>query len=154
MKKLGYLLSSALLLSILFTIGCKKDGGDETPEYELRLQEMATTWTATDVQLDGDNVTDGFSGFTLTVTNAYGYSASGATRSPQPWPASGTWDFDGAGTDNVNINKVIRDDGLEISIDAISESSLILSFNFVEGTHDSGRTEAVSGNWTFTFAAQ
>lgn len=161
MKKLNYLLSAIVLSGVLFTVGC---GGDDapgiTPEQAV-LNKLAKTWTISSVSFENSTSTyaDDFAGFTMTLTDAKGYTT---TNSPDFGPfsqnsSSGSWDFVTPPTDpTVSSFKVTRAaDGLEITI-AISDTTMSLTFNFTDddgdGVHD-GREEAVTGAWVFDFTS-
>jgi hypothetical protein len=63
------------------------------------------------------------------------------------WPASGTWTYK---TDEAKA--MVRDDGLEITIDALTEKTMTISFTRTGDTvfEDGGRTKAVGGKHVLT----
>ncbi|MBK5278145.1 MAG: hypothetical protein JJE09_04700, partial [Bacteroidia bacterium] len=62
------------------------------------------------------------------------------------WPASGTWTFK-----NADAKAMTRDDGLEITIDAIAEKSMTISFTRTGDTvFEGGRNKAVGGKHVMT----
>ena len=62
------------------------------------------------------------------------------------WPASGTWAFK-----NAEAKAMIRDDGLEIGIDAITEKTMTISFTRTGDTvFEGGRNKAVGGKHVMT----
>jgi len=135
------------MIAAALLAGCKGGGNGDPSAEEEQLKKLTKTWTTESVTFGGneDRTTD-WSQFTLTVTGTKGYSTTGAF-SPGPWPTSGTWDFAQNG-DVVNINKVIRDDGLEVAI-TVTETSLTMTFTYDEATHQGSRTEAVNGEYVF-----
>ena len=63
------------------------------------------------------------------------------------WSASGTWKFK-----DETAKVMIREDGLEIAIDAITEKAMTISFTRTgDIVYEVGRNEAVSGKHVFTF---
>ncbi|MDH5365403.1 MAG: hypothetical protein OEW67_00330 [Cyclobacteriaceae bacterium] len=156
MKKLSYLLSAIVLLAILFTIGCKPDPTPGPSAEEAQKALLVKTWTASSVTLNNEDVTADFSGFTLTIQENLNYtsSASSLTRSPQPWPTSGGFAFGVNGDGTTNVNQLLREPGgtneLPMTVQ-VDETTMTLGFTFTDGTHLGGRTEAISGDWVFSF---
>lgn len=150
MKKLSYLLSTIVLFSVLLTVGCKKKSDPGPSEEELQLDRVAKSWTVTAAQLGSEDVTDGFSGFSIKIDENLGYTASGATRDPQPWPLSGTFSFK-----EGDLNTLQRNDGLDMTLNVNDDgTTMTLSFTFDENTHQSGgRVEAINGAWSFSFTS-
>lgn len=148
-----------LILAVFTMISACGPGPDPDPTpAELQTIKLAgengtKTWTVSDVLFDGiEDRTADWTGFTLTLTSSEtasnGYTTTGGL-SGGPWPSSGTWEFGGT-ADNPNINLVVRDDALEIAINA-SDNQLTMTFTFDNTIHNSGRTEVVNGEYRFTF---
>jgi len=79
------------------------------------------------VTLDGNDRSADWAGFTLTLGDkSYTTSSSSA---PEVWPASGTWEFGKNADNSVNVNVLVRDDGVEIQ-NSVTESSLTLQFTY------------------------
>ena len=117
-------------------------GGDDGPSLEeLRIQELTASWAVNTVINDNQNVTDQFSGFTLTVTSELTFST---TNGGNAWPAQGTFEFP---TDDLDF--ILRDDNINMSIGSISETtlSLIFQINDVRGT--ASGTEGITGQFIF-----
>ncbi|MDH5399568.1 MAG: hypothetical protein OEX02_15570 [Cyclobacteriaceae bacterium] len=147
MDKLSGLVVIGILAVLVATNGCKPKPTDEPTPEEAQTTKLSRSWTANKVTFNGteDRSAD-WSGFTLTVAADGKYSTSNAF-SPGPWPASGTWAFAADGS-AVNINKVVRDDGLEISI-SVSDTDLTLTFIFNDAVNNGGRVDAVNGEYVF-----
>lgn len=160
-----------LFISLVTTLGfvlsyCGPDPAPEPTPSELQLEKLAgaynqsgsRTWTVNEVTFQGseDRTTEWkTTDFRLTFTTSgtltgNTYSTSGVVT-PGPWPLSGSWSFGGT-AENPNINQVLRNDGLEISV-SVSETTLSLTFTFDESVHTGGRVEALSGEYVFTFTA-
>ena len=148
MKKITIitLLATALLTS------CKDGGGTDPDPAQAQLEKLSKTWTTVSVTFGGseDRTTD-WSAFTLTATAAKTYTTTNAF-SPGPWPASGSFDFAMNG-DQADINKLVRNDGLEIGI-TVTETDLTMTFTYDDTAHSGGRTEIVNGQYVFKMKAQ
>ena len=147
LNQLSFVSTMIALVIVALMHGCKGGANDGPSAEEEQLKKLTKTWTTESVTFGGneDRTTD-WSQFTLTVSGAKTYSTTGAF-SPGPWPTSGTWDFAKSG-DAVNINKVVRDDGLEVAI-TVMETSLTMTFIYNDADHKGGRTEAVNGEYVF-----
>ena len=62
------------------------------------------------------------------------------------FPVSGTWSFSGS-----DGRTIIRDDGLEITIESIDDGQLILSFYWADSTFIGGRNSELAGSHRLTF---
>ncbi|HNP18698.1 MAG TPA: hypothetical protein PKL31_09715 [Fulvivirga sp.] len=147
------------ILSILCLFGafmlqtsCKKSGNSSPSESEVQLGMLTSTWTLTDVQLDG-LPQEGFHNFELTLSGSisateYNYVTLGRPAL-SPWPAGGTWSFGSS----VN-SQIIRDPGTDselVMTYSINDSALEISYAYSGEGFAGGRTENVSGEWVFTF---
>ncbi|MGE0588711.1 MAG: hypothetical protein AB7O48_09065 [Cyclobacteriaceae bacterium] len=132
--KLSGLLILLLALPLLST-SCKKDDPDPLEE---RIKELTASWKLGTVTNNNQDVSDQYTGFTLTVAgNNYT-----TTNGGNPWPASGSYEMRAD-----NLNTIIRSDGTVITIDEISSSTLVLSFN--HASLSTGRVNGVTGSFTF-----
>ncbi|MDH5397929.1 MAG: hypothetical protein OEX02_07275 [Cyclobacteriaceae bacterium] len=137
-----------LLASLFLTKGCKKPVEEGPSPAEQQITNISKSWTVESVTFQGsEDRTADWAGFTITITSGKTYSTSGAF-SPGPWPASGTWDFvqDNGGT--VNINKIVRDDGMEVSI-SVSAAALTMTFTYNDTVNNGGRSDAINGEYVF-----
>jgi hypothetical protein len=151
MKHSNYLLIMALL-AVVFA--CKNDDGpDPVPptEAEKRLEILIAgngTWnlpTTGGVTLaDGSgslDITELFENFTVKFTEA-GYTTTGTTP---VWARSGTWEFK---DDSGDV--FVREDGLEVTVIEITETSLKFSLEWDQTTYEEGRPRSLAGTHTFT----
>lgn len=132
-------LTSCLLVFFcfqLFLASCKKDDPDPLAQ---RINELTAIWKLKSVENDNADVTDQYTGFTLTI-NGQNYTT---TNGGNPWPDSGTYDIT-----TEDLSTVRRSDGTNISIDKVTTDELILSFNYT--SLSAGRTHGVTGNFTFS----
>ena len=122
---------------LVFTFSCKKKA-PEPDEKTIQQGKLSATWSVNEVENDGSDVTDQFTGFTLTI-NQLNYSTQNGGN---PWPSSGTYDFKG-----TDLFTLLRSDGTEIKIEELTSTTLVLSFNY---TSVNGRTLGVTGDFTFS----
>ena len=147
MRKYTFLVSLFALAALLTFSNCNNNKGTEKTEAEKQLDLLAGTWNISTATLDGTDVLTDYSGMTLTLTTSKGYSTSGGDFAPV-WPSSGTFDFNSSGG-TEDLNTLVRDDNVEMSISNISESNLSLSFDYA--VSPPCRTKGVCGGYTFTF---
>jgi hypothetical protein len=144
MKKYSYVLytiSACLLFASCYLLSSCKKNEDTAQQKAMKL--ITGTWTSTNVTVDGVNKNDLFTGFTLTLSPAVFSSSNG----DPVWPVSGTWNF----TDG-NATAFIRNDGVVVSVNALTETSLTLTLQWDKTTFGGGRTNSVSGQHVFEFS--
>lgn len=126
---------------LLFFSNC---GGNDPSPQELRLSELSATWEVQRVTNDGTNVTNQFTGFSLTARVDKTYST---TNGGNPWPAAGTFDF----LNDTDVDRLLRSDGTTITIVEVTETSLTLTLqvNRVGGT-----AAGITGDFTFSLVKQ
>ena len=143
---------SILIISLTFIcllMNCSStsdDPGPELTEEEKQINLLAKTWSLGTVRYGGDDVTDRFSGFTLTMTKSKSYSSTPdrGNYDFEPFKDTGSWDFKG---DNLNV--LDRNDGVEMDI-LVTETSLRLNFIVAESN---GRIAAL-GEYQFDLTTQ
>lgn len=140
-----------LCLLVVTYSSCKKDPDDPEPiptaaETTAGLLK-GTAWVISAVKVD-DVVLDLYKNLNISFTadadgsNGKYTSVNGGVL----WPASGTWTFK---TDEAKA--ITRDDGLEITIDALTEKSMTISFTRAGDTvFEGGRGNAVGGKHVLT----
>ena len=133
---LSWLMATSLALSGMMS-GCGKD--DPNPQAE-KLRLLSGTWTIATVDNDGVDVTSQYNGFTLTVTSTKTYST---TNGHNAWPAGGTFEFQ-----QNDLNQIMRDDGVVVTIESATEDQLQLSFQ--QSTLTGGRPKGVTGDFVFS----
>ena len=140
----------------VFYASCDKEPKDNRTAEEKQLDKLKSTWAIVSAN-DGTDRTTDFPGLVLTLSGSfaqggtYNYSFTGTRPTPSPWPLSGTWKF---GTDP--LTQIIRDPGSPIEIDAtyeVSDTDLKITF-LIPDNWTGGRTQSVSGTWTFQFVKQ
>ncbi len=114
-----------------------------TAEQSMAKQLELNTWKIVSVKVDGTDQTGLFNGFTIKF-NASSYTTTGMTP---VWARSGTWQF----LVNSNAQVFTRDDGTNVTIENITDSSLVLSLTWNDASFGGGRFNSVVGKHIFTF---
>lgn len=124
------------LIIVALAFSC---GGDDGPTpLEERLRALTATWSVRSVSNDNTDVTQQYTGFSLTVSGNKTYTTVNGSN---PWPATGTFDIT-----SENLDLFRRDDNVEVRIVSITDTELVLSFNMssVRGT-----ASGITGSFTF-----
>lgn len=117
---------------------------DEPSAEEKFLTSIAGKWTPTNigVSLDGVAVNGAFKGFSITLTDQKTFTT---TFGNTPiWTASGKFTPKPVST-NVGFS-LVRQDGVEISVERPADNRMTLKFQFVS---KGSRTSSVSGRYIF-----
>jgi hypothetical protein len=144
MKYLNIVKTVVAVFLVLHISGCGKDdpkpAGPTANEATEKLL-TAKSWQISEVKVDGV-ISDLYPGLTI----AFGSKTFTATNGGPVWPASGTWNFVGeSGT------KLLRNDGLDITIENISSTQLIILFSWNSSTFTNGRAGSLKGSHRMTF---
>ncbi|MCH6200757.1 hypothetical protein MMU07_14320 [Aquiflexum sp. LQ15W] len=143
-NKIYSLVFSMMLVLTLALSGC----GDEVETPQPSAQDIArekltsATWKLTKVTVDGVDQTNVYKDLTLTFSN----TAYSSTNGKVIWPSSGSWTFD-----NDQATAIKRNDGLEISIQNLTNSSLRMGLDWESTSIGTGRVLAVGGKHVFEF---
>ncbi|MFM8832904.1 MAG: hypothetical protein ACKOEV_04620, partial [Cytophagales bacterium] len=137
-------LSILALLSIGFLSNCgnSNDAPTISKQDQVKAILTASPWKVNTVSVDGMDKTITYKDLGLTFTSTGFKSVSGAAI----WPASGTWSFTSA-----EATAFKRDDGLEVTIQEATDTSLKLALTWNKTTLSSGKVESVSGAHVFSF---
>ncbi len=166
MKLLTRTLSLLTIASLaLFFANCGGDGGSDAPKQKTQLNKLSKVWvlkTPEGADLNGDDRTDDFEDFKLTIGGGfnsetpdgpYTYSVQGSRPDPSPWPAAGTWEF--VSFQSGDKGQLVRvEDQVSMTYQINSAGQLILTVECSECDYAGARTLSVNGIWTFTFNAQ
>ncbi len=141
-------ISAAFLLitmtaALVHLTGC--GGSDPAPlskQEEVTAKLTAATWKVQNVMVGGIDKSSVYQGLNLKFTDAGFTSTNGAAV----WPASGNWLFS-----DVNATAIIRNDGLTVTLQEVTDTSLKLALTWNKTTIGSGRVESVSGQHVFSF---
>ena len=136
---LHFMILPVTLIGIMtLSSSCKNDDDVVDPITE-KINELSANWQLGNVTNDNTNVSDQYSGFTLTIDNFNFKTQNGGN----PWPNFGSYDF----KDN-DLSVIVRNDGIEMTIDELTTTFLVLSFRF--NALPGGRVTGLTGNFTFS----
>lgn len=140
------LIALTLVMGVLVS-SCKKDPAETKTPEETQIEKLTGTWVLNSgvtnpVTLDGNAPPQDWTGFVLTLGDKSYQSTNAADA--LVWPANGTWAF------GANVNTLVRDDGVDISV-TVSDTSLGLRFTY---TASGGRFEGIEGVWDFDMVPQ
>ena len=139
--------TTIILTGFLSFISCKSDDGPSVTEVErvknllVGNASIGTQWNVASVTVDGIDYTDEFVGLTLTFSEGSVTSTNGKAV----FDSSDSWAFTDESASIISTGST----GLQITIQNISNNSLVLSFILDEDVY--GRSEAVAGENVFTF---
>ena len=141
-----YIIVTVFLSALMNCSSNSDDPGPELTEEEKQINRLAKTWSLGAVHYSGDEVTDRFDGFTLTMTKSKTYSSTPERGDYdfEPFKDTGSWDFKG---DNLNV--LDRNDGVVMDI-VVTETSLRLIFMITESN---GRLAGL-GEYQFEMTTQ
>lgn len=145
MKKISTLVLVVFALSMLLIEGCKKSNDPEPETARVEGLLKSGTWKVSTVTITGTDQTSLFNNMTLKFTPTNYTTTNGGVV----WPPSGTWNFT---NDTASIIK--RDDGVEIALSDVSETSFKLTFPWNKNTFGTGRVSSVAGTHVFTMVKQ
>jgi len=157
MKKL-VLYSGLLLFSVAVLVNCKPT---EKPPSALdqAVKSLTGTWKCSGAKLGGVNQVDYIDKFTITITGSAGntslsFTTQGRNVAPPTksvWPVSGTFTID-----STNPGSALkRDDNTSISYSVSGTGELNVRFTYNgDGFSRINATNAIKGDWVFTFPAK
>lgn len=151
MKYISSFFTLVLILTVL--TGCKKDEDEAPDNQQIVTEKISGTWSVSYAELDGNELTEVFTGLQITIDAGLLFSTNSSTveRQPNPWAESGSFTLPDeiTSTDNVFIT---RNDDVVLSLVFITETNVQITFNFNnENVGSNGRVSAVSGDWVFEF---
>jgi hypothetical protein len=147
MNKIKNIVLILLVGSVMLFPGCGGDkdpdpsGGDDEQTRVLGLLKSGT-WKLKSLTVDGVDQTASFPNMTLKFTDTNYSSVNGK----DVWPASGTWSFTSDAATAFD-----RNDGTQVSIDAISATDMTLSLNWTTTKLGPGRMQRIQGKNVFKF---
>ena len=153
--RIKYLYFLALMAAVITFSHC---GGGDDPEpdepsaAEEQLNKLSGSWDLVSVSQDGTEVTDDYTGFTLTMggsLNSAEDNVNGtysSTNGGQVFPASGSWAFAPA---NIT-SQLILDNDLTVNY-SFSGNNLVLVYTF---TAPGGRVQVLNGQYRWELSPQ
>lgn len=137
-----YLIVRQYLIILAVIAGLTGCDDSEPDTFDKKTLLTAGTWTINTVTVDGVNQDELFTNFTISFTETAFTSTSGGAL----WPLYGRWAF----TDS-DQNHFTRDDGIQVTIENISQKELTLTLTWSKTTLGKERTASIQGNYVFTF---
>ena len=115
-----------------------------TPTEAQRVTSLMKTgpWKIQSVTVDGVNQNALFTGLTLSFSDK-GFTS---TNGVPVWPLSGTWTFV-----NDQASSFTRNDGVIVTIQDITSTSMTLRLTWSKTTFGPGRVTSISGQTVFIF---
>jgi len=142
--KTRFNITTLALIALGFLSSC--DSSDDVPALskmdEVKAILIASPWKVNTVSVDGVDKTITYKDLGLTFTETGFTAVSGGPV----WPASGTWSFTSA-----TATAFTRNDGLEVSIEEATATSLKLALTWNKNTIGQGRQQSISGQHVFDF---
>lgn len=136
-SKICIIISCSFVLLLSNQLMSCKSSSDETDPV---LQMLTSgTWKAAFIEMDAQDKTALFLDFRLTFTPTSFTSENGLGI----WPDQGAWSFADEPKSSIN-----RSDGATVAITSITESELVLSFNW-DPAFTGGRIKSVGGDYEF-----
>ena len=135
-QSLPYIFSFSAMMALMLCASCKKSSTDPQPDLLTKKN-----WAITTVAVDGVDKTSLFANMTLTFSDKTYTTTNGGGA----WPASGTWAYS---TNSTTV--IVRNDGLQITIDELTATKLKLSFDWAKSTFG-GRIHSVGGKMCLRF---
>ncbi len=147
MKKLHKYILLISIVALLTNCGGTTDPTPGVDSLQATIDGLAKKWTPSGVTLDGVNVSDDWSGVSVTFTANKSFTVSGLSQENSLiWPSTGTYSF----PDENKPLKILRNDGIEITLKNLTSTSVDVSFAITGRT--GGRGAGLSGNYSFSFS--
>lgn len=142
--KYSFFISFALsmfVIGILFN--CSSSSAPTlSKQDQVKAILTASAWKVKTVSVNDTDKTSVYPNLGLSFTSTAFASTNGAAV----WPASGTWTFTSA-----DATAITRNDGLVVTLQEVTSTSLKLAITWNKNTIGSGRIESVSGQNVFSF---
>ncbi|MGF1636327.1 MAG: hypothetical protein ACFCUU_04590 [Cyclobacteriaceae bacterium] len=126
--------------------GCGGDDNGEPSAADSRRALLTSkTWTVSSVTTPPSSATEGadWAPFTVSFTDSNMTTANHPAGAEVVWP-SGAWSFG-----NDAATTIVRGDGITMTINSLTESSLVVQFNGDQEWSTDGRTASLGGQYTF-----
>jgi hypothetical protein len=142
-SRLFFSIIAVVAIALLANCGNNSDAPLPSKQEEVKAVLTASPWKVNTVSVDGVDKTVTYKDLGITFTGTSFTSVNGAAI----WPASGTWTFTSA-----TATAFTRDDGLVVTIQEATATSLKLGLTWNKNTLKTGRTESISGAHVFSFS--
>lgn len=125
-------------------IACNDQDQNETEEQVFLKKLSGQEWSAMAVAVDGKDVTSSFEGLSVRFTETGTYSVANAVA--PIWSSAGAFELQPTPTGF----SIMRDDGVLITVRALEEKHLVLSFQYTADL-SGRRLHSIGGIYTFDF---
>ena len=142
MKSLKLIFSVMIIVYLGMLLSCGGGEPGQSAQDKTTNLLIAHAWKIKTVTINDTDQSSVFANLSITFTKTAYSSVNGKAE----WPASGTWSFDGS-----SATDIVRNDGLTMTIESLSDTSLVISFLWDTTTFGGGRVQGVSGQTVFTF---
>lgn len=164
MKHLARLLSLLVLVSaVILFANC--DGGDDPKksEQEKQFDKLKGIWTLQSAEWDEDPSDDRFDGAavelningTFSEDGQFNFGLDSDTQiDASPWPPSVKWEFGAAPATQItrlDSETPVLDDADVPMTYTVTDSQLVIVFDYSGVGFVVGKTKSTEGTWTFTF---
>jgi hypothetical protein len=138
-------LSAAAAILALFIFCCCKHDKKNAPSADANLSKLAGVWRIENATLSGADVTAFYADLHVTFNTDKSYACE---HEVDPvWPVTGTFTLEYDDDDLI----LHRSDNVLMTIVSLSETGLILKFDWAGAPPSGGRTSTLSGEYIFTF---
>ncbi len=125
-------------------LACKKESVEEESAEAIFLNQISGTWNLNAASLDGKEVGFSFPDLVITITQAKQVIVTNAV--PPIWNGSAMFALEQVG----NTFRLIRDDGVVMTLTQPTSQRLILTFQY-DSDALGGRKKSISGQFIFEF---
>lgn len=139
---LAFSVLAVMAIALLANCDNRSDAPVPSKQEEVKAILTASPWKVNTVSVDGVDKTITYKDLGITFTATEFTSVNGAAI----WPASGSWAFTSAAA-----TAITRNDGLVVTIQEATATSLKLALTWNKNTLTTGRTNSVSGAHVFSF---
>jgi len=147
MKLLAKYILFISIITLLTNCGDPEPTPQAVDQTLATIEALSKTWSPSQVTLDGANVSADWSGVSFSFTQNKSFTVSGlSTENSLIWPSTGTYSFPDA---NKPL-KILRNDGIEITLNNLTDTSVDVSFVITGRT--GGRAAGLSGSYKFSFS--
>lgn len=137
-----FMMVASIGLGILSSCSSSSSAPTLSKQDEVKAILTASPWKIKTVSVDGADKTSVYPNLGLVFANATFTSTNGGAI----WPASGAWAFTSA-----DATAFVRNDGIVVTIQEATSTSLKLALTWNKTTLGSGKTESLSGVNIFSF---
>lgn len=143
--------NSPMVKKIIFTLavlimiqGCgSSDEPSKRDQIKTLLIAGGASWLTEEVTIDGTDNSGDFDGFSLKFKEGTYEAVNGGVV----WPVSGTWNFV-----SDEAKSFVREDGVEVEIEELTETTLSIALNWTKTTLDTGgKISSRKGKHKFKF---